>query len=251
MRLPLQERLLKYSQPDAATGCRLWTGKLTKGGYGRLWYEGRPQIAHRLAYAAARGEIGSQLLLSHTCGRLECINPDHLIRVTRSENSKARWAREPSVEERLAAYSERNENGCLIWKRRRDRNGYGVIAYRGVARLAHRVAYEVACGPIPDGLMVCHHCDTPACVNPDHFFLGTAADNAADMVSKGRHNPKYGADHWRTKLTNGQVLSLVEEARSARRGEINDIAMRYGVSHSHVCKLRNGLRRQKACGAIT
>lgn len=66
------------------------------------------------------------------------------------------------------------------------RNGYGQIEHCGRALRAHRVAYELANGPIPLGMVICHSCDNPRCVNVDHLFIGTQADNMADMVAKGR-----------------------------------------------------------------
>lgn len=75
---------------------------------------------------------------------------------------------------------------CWIWTGRRGPRGYGRFRIGSKAPGAHRVAYELTYGPIPDELIVCHHCDNPPCVRPDHLFLGTHLDNAADRDSKGR-----------------------------------------------------------------
>lgn len=78
---------------------------------------------------------------------------------------------------------------CWTWLGARLTKGYGLIGVAGDmrGRLAHRVSWEIHNAPIPDGLLVCHHCDNPSCVNPAHLFLGSHSDNLKDMSRKGRH----------------------------------------------------------------
>ena len=81
---------------------------------------------------------------------------------------------------------------CWTWTADLDDHGYGRLGI-GRKRIepAHRVAWTLANGPIPEGLRVLHHCDNPPCVRPDHLFLGTQADNMADMMAKGRARNAY------------------------------------------------------------
>jgi hypothetical protein len=95
---------------------------------------------------------------------------------------------------------EISDSGCWEWKAGKDASGYGVLHVDGKQEKAHRFAWKLYRGEIPEhdsyhGMMVCHHCDNPSCVNPEHLFIGLANDNVQDMVKKGRNRCGIGERH--------------------------------------------------------
>lgn len=122
-------------------------------------------------------------------------------------------------------------DSCWAWQRPTDRDGYGEVAVYGQGKMrAHRAAWFYAYGADPVGRFVLHRCDNPRCCNPAHLFLGSAADNHADAMSKGRHS--HGERHGRSKLT-ADVVRALRDAH-AHDVTIRDLAIRHGVSEHAV-----------------
>lgn len=121
--------------------------------------------------------------------------------------------------------------GCWIWTAGKNMQGYGKID----SKRAHRIAWEIINGSIPSGLLVCHHCDNPSCVNPLHLFTGTRSDNALDSVNKGRWNRPLGENHPKAKLTANQVLEIREAPYSQRK-----LAHLFGVSRAAIRQVLSG-----------
>lgn len=91
-----------------------------------------------------------------------------------------------TVEERFKNKYTKDASGCWLWTAYKDRDGYGYLQVSGKSIRAHRVSWELTNGPIPNGMFICHSCDTSSCVNSDHLFIGTGTDNMKDKINKGR-----------------------------------------------------------------
>ena len=204
--------------------------------------------SHRLAAVFQSGPMG------HVCRLLAGLP-------TRASARRAPWGfcfwsfmpgkRNLPMMDRLMANVVRIPwSGCWIFMGATNDFGYGIIGKdggRGAGNeRAHRATYEAFIGHVPDGLFVCHHCDVPACCNPDHLFIGTNADNMADCKSKGRNSqpPRnlhvVGGVHPLAKLTTDNV---VEIRRLAASGVMQkDLAAQYGVSQTSMSKIISGKR---------
>lgn len=114
---------------------------------------------------------------------------------------------------------------CWIWQGYEDEHGYGIACY-GAGRIpAHRLSYTIHVGSIPEGLVICHKCDNPPCINPNHLFLGTYLDNVQDMRQKGRARDARGELAGNVKTTELAVIHIRELANQGMR--YTDIAKIY------------------------
>lgn len=156
------------------------------------------------------------------------------------------WGRRkvfPSPLARLLAKAESTDDPtrCWTWTGGCNPKGYGRFNFEGRASMAHRASYRMHVGPIPVGMLVCHRCDNPACINPAHLFIGTPADNSADMTAKGRSPRQCNEKSGMAKLSDTQVAEMRE--RRAGGETCASIAKAFGVSESHVSRVTRELRR--------
>lgn len=125
-------------------------------------------------------------------------------------------------------YEVCEETGCWEWSGNTS-GGYGRVRHNGRYIVAHRGSYIIHVGEIPDGLLVCHHCDNRSCINPDHLFLGTHSENTQDMLNKGRGLT--GEKSTSAKLCEVDVL-LIRDLESVKPQQV--IADWFGVCQAHV-----------------
>lgn len=134
------------------------------------------------------------------------------------------------IADRFWRHVEKGE-GCWLWTGFCTPTGYGKTSVERRPAYAHRVSWELRYGPIPRGLYVCHSCDNPSCVRPDHLFVATQRENLRDMSLKGRGS-RYNA--LRTHCVNGHEFSPENTAlRKSRKGRRCRICMREGSARRY------------------
>jgi hypothetical protein len=130
----------------------------------------------------------------------------------------------------------RKTDGCWEWAGTYFVNGYGKYVIDGKQHKAHRVAWQITHGRSPGALLVCHTCDNPACVRPDHLFAGSHADNMLDMAKKGRRRGvTAGERNGRAKLTEQDVHAILRSSENN-----SSTGRRYGVSPTNIRDIRLG-----------
>jgi len=141
-----------------------------------------------------------------------------------------------TLAERLDRHSMPEPNsGCVLWTGYCNQDGYGKLRIHKIQRPVHRLAWEVASGPIPAGFCVCHRCDVPSCINLDHLFLGTHADNMADRDRKkrGGEAKRRAERNGKAKLTKAKVRTIRADKRVSRL-----IALEMGLCTETVARVK-------------
>ena len=144
-----------------------------------------------------------------------------------------------TLQERFEAkFEKRGSSDCWEWTASRRKDGYGQFNIAGRIQLAHRIAYQLYVGEIPEGMCILHHFDNPSCVNPSHLFLGTQADNMIDCMNKDRGFHPVGEKHWNAKLTGEQVGVIRQMSSDGARNV--DLVKLFGVSKQTISAIIHG-----------
>lgn len=131
-------------------------------------------------------------------------------------------------------YSIDPQTGCRnVVSHASNSSGYILVRRNGQRILVHRYNYELTYSPIPDGLCVCHYCDNPQCINPEHLFLGTIKDNNQDAARKGRKQGEKNGNH---KLTEANVRTI----RTDRILSQAKLGKKYGVGNAQISNIKTG-----------
>ena len=212
---------------------------LTGGKFGRwlvICRADRPENATQTgAYWTCVCECGVERVkrgaeLVRNGGSCGCLKSE----VNANAMKKMQLKRHGTVSERFFNRFKVSESGCWLWTSHCDKDGYGILPGNHGNVRAHRFSYVHHYGRIDAGMVICHKCDNPSCVNPDHLFIGTTKENFQDMLSKGR-DKMVGSRNNKAKLNEDQVAFIRQSTLSALA-----LSIEFSVSKSAIKRIKNG-----------
>lgn len=142
---------------------------------------------------------------------------------------------------------EKTDTGCWLYTGGISSSGYGIVSVRNKSVHTHRLAYQLRCGSIPEGMCVLHRCDVRRCINPEHLFLGSLADNNRDCMRKGRTADRRGEKNTQVKYPDAEIARLLEMHATGKYSQ-RQLAGIFHMSQQHISGIvrgafRNGKRR--------
>ena len=205
---------------DGENGCKLFIGLRDKQGYGKIAKDGKNITAHRGVWEFYHPNEILEGKIAHKCNNKNCVNPEHLIKLT-------------SIMDRITRHIVVAENGCHLFMGHRNEDGYGRIGKGNSLVFVHREMFKHHNPDIEITGVIMHSCDTPNCVNIEHLRHGTQAENIADMVAKGRRVTVKGSAQKDAKLTESDIPVIRQRlsdgatfARIARDYKVSETAIR-------------------------
>lgn len=214
-------------------GCWFWTGGThKKKGHGLIYTTKEDGTnttiqAPRYSYELVHGATERSTEISQTCGNPLCVNPEHLVAASTSDEERF-WGK---------VDKSAGPDGCWLWTAGCFDDGYGQFWCGSTNLRAHRYAYELINDSIPGGLLLRHSCDNRLCVNPTHLTPGTELENSRDMVERGRS--LLGERHHKAKLSEEDVKFIREVVASGPKGTAAKMARLYGLTKASVSAIVN------------
>lgn len=218
-----EQRFFEKIRIDPETGCWIWTAAKNLKGCGIFRINQKNIFAHHFAWKLYNGKINENDFIKHKCNNYSCVNPDHLY-IYNHSNENRFWKR------------VKKTSTCWNWIGYKNPQGYGRFWVNKKMVRTYRFSYELHFGPIQKNKFVCHKCDNPSCVNPNHLWLGTVLDNSNDMINKNRDKKARGEKNCNSKLTKEQVLKIRSEY-IPRKVSAYKLAKKYNVNVNTIQKI--------------
>ena len=207
--------------------CWGWTGVFRQDGTAIIPIRGSKGrlLASRVSWIINFGDISDRTRVRRRCGNKFCTNPLHLELFSGDAEKDRFWKRVDVIND---------ADSCWEWKGKVGPTGYGRLKANGRELRAHRYAYELEYGSIPNGLFILHKCDNRRCCRPSHLSIGSTQDNMDDMKRKGRQAKWEG--HGMAKLTWEQVMEIRRKLSNGSKGI--DLRVEYGISMTAISNIK-------------